>query len=883
MSNTLTTPLTAAHFHFPAAVRLTSTVIVLLSILFVSGCSKDTAPEQRLADQTLSKARDSYERKLFLESRQLLWQAYSLDLTLGRSRQMAEETELLGQIYKSSAKLDSAVLLLSQSVEHYKSVANKAVARELTLEIARLYRQMGEDHKAHDFLLESLRLAKLFKEPESVKAIQWELMSTCAILEYSHEESSLQNDLLNAFIADRNVNGQARVHLAAGLSALRRRELGKAEENFLRSLALAEQTKDSLLAINALYHLAGANHTAGKTPQAFEYYTEALKRSDLTMGAQNVRLEMLIRVGNIYLQKRTFSEAARFYRAALTSAIALGNKVTEGYLFIQLGHCESADQAAATRNFQSSLELFRGVEYGRGASYAHRSLGGVAEREKKLNDAIQHYKDAIDLDEQRFASAASDELFVECESVAPAAGTSYDALVGLLLQLGRVEEAFNYIQRKEGRILFGQLGVQQVHARDTVSNVALTKCRHAFALRVGVERQLEEMLQAGSMGQDVYKEIVQQLALTRNELDRASADAYQQQASLESLVGVRTLTGAEVQRLIPQGTVLVLPVPTNSSTYQLVVTPTRIVVQVSAVKGQQAVAMAQELTAQLRQRTALEDSSEMLRKRADRRIDDLSSTLFSVFIRPVEAELANAWRVLVVLPSELAGFPVHALRKGTTRMAKGYVAERFVVRYLPAVNALLLNGATQDAKLRIAGMGHPGTTDWDVEYELRDIQAFYKDARLRFGQQATFAALQNERADILHLSLELQSNVRVPSTASVLFSDGQSPKGTHSTPWGELLSLPGFPSVVISDLGTSGASLHGSLAAMFLMNGSGNVVLNSYPPLRRSKKYFGEIYYTALLSGVTTEAAVQKMQQEMIKNREYTSPYVWAPYFLWGK
>jgi CHAT domain-containing protein len=216
-------------------------------------------------------------------------------------------------------------------------------------------------------------------------------------------------------------------------------------------------------------------------------------------------------------------------------------------------------------------------------------------------------------------------------------------------------------------------------------------------------------------------------------------------------------------------------------------------------------------------------------------------------------------------------------------MAKGYLAERFVVRYLPTVNALLFDGTGREAKLRILGIGHPGTTDWDVEYELRDIQAFYKDARLRFGQQAVFAALQNERADILHLSLELQSNFRVPSTASVLLSDGQSTKGTHSTPWGELLSLPGFSVVVFSDLGSSGASLHGSLAAMFLMNGSGNVVLNSYPPLRRSKKYFGEIFYTALLSGATTEAAAQRVQQEMIKNREYSSPYVWAPYFLWGK
>ncbi len=851
--------------------------------LLLAGCSKDTTPEQRQADQTLAKARDAYERKLYRESRQLLWQAFALDSMLTRPRQMAEETELLGRTYKYGAKLDSALLLFSRSVEHYKAVADKITARELILEIARLHKQMGEHHQAYEFLVESLRLAKLFKESDSVREIQWELMATCAALEYSAEEAELRNELLNAYISERNASGQGKVHLASGISALQREEPGRAAENFLSALALAEQSKDSLLAINALYHLAEANYASGKTPQAFEYYTEALKRSDVTSGAQNVRLEMLTRVGNIYLQKGTLSEAARFYRAALASAVTLGNKVLEGYLFIQLGHCETTDIATAARNFQSSLELFQGVGYSRGASYAHRSLGAQAEREKKLNDAIQHYQDAITLDEQTFALPGINDVFAECEKVSPVAMKSYDALVDLLLRLGRTEEAFGYIQRREGWSLFRQLVAQQVHARDTASNAQLTLSRNALALRIGAERQLEEMLQAGSMGQDLYKEAADQLAATRANLDRASADAYQQQPRMEQLLGVRALSVGEAQRLIPQGTVLVLPVPAKLSTYQLVVTPTKIAAQVSAMKGQQTIAMAQELNAQLKQRTELEDSSEIQKRKSESRIDDLSSSLYSVLIRPIEAEIAGASRLLVVLPEELAGVPLHALRKGVMRAAKGYVAERFVVRYLPATSALLFEGAREDAKLRVAGLGHSGATDWDVEYELRDIQAFFKDARLRFGQQATLGTLKSESADVMHLALELQANARVPSTASVLFSDGQSVKGTRSIPWGELLSLPAFPAVLVSDLGASGAKLHGSLATIFLMNGSGSVVLNSYPPLRRSKKYFGEVFYTALLSGAPVEVAVQKVQQEMIKNREYASPHIWAPYFVWGK
>jgi CHAT domain-containing protein len=185
------------------------------------------------------------------------------------------------------------------------------------------------------------------------------------------------------------------------------------------------------------------------------------------------------------------------------------------------------------------------------------------------------------------------------------------------------------------------------------------------------------------------------------------------------------------------------------------------------------------------------------------------------------------------------------------------------------------------ARADIVALGHQGTTQWDVEYELRDIRAFDKDARLYFQKQATLATLQREHGTILHLAAEFSFDPDVPRNSVFLLSDGQG-----STPqrfqWGLLLSLPVFPTVVLSDLG-----LHESApiahAELFLIGGSKSVVTTLYSAQRRTKKYFGELFYTAVLGGSSTEDSYRSALLGMITTPEYSAPSVWAPFVLWGK
>jgi hypothetical protein len=61
------------------------------------------------------------------------------------------------------------------------------------------------------------------------------------------------------------------------------------------------------------------------------------------------------------------------------------------------------------------------------------------------------------------------------------------------------------------------------------------------------------------------------------------------------------------------------------------------------------------------------------------------------------------------------------------------------------------------------------------------------------------------------------------------------------------------------------------------------VIGNGFTPSRKTKKFFGEVFYTALLGGNSVQSAYRKVQMEMIKNPDYAPQFVWAPFFLWGK
>ena len=906
-----------------------SRLTLLLAIVgwLMTGCSKEPSAEQKQADSTFAKARNAFEAGDYSEARYLLRAAYTLDRELGRTARMAEQQRLLGDAYATVAEFDSALECYVQAGDHFKSIADRSSARGMTLQIASIHRFIGEERKAFAIYDETLRLADVFGDIAGAQTIRWGMLPTCRTLDNMEEETRVLSNLLDTYIASADVNKQAKVYYESGVSRLQRRDHAGALDHLLRALTFAEQTRDSLLSISVLVRLALTYDAMGQTFEAFQAYSDGLKRSDRTRGAGALREEMLTRVGNIYLRTHQPAEAARFYRAALNSALRGKNRLGEGYLFIQLGHCalgqpRGADEAL--KNYQSALSLFEGVLYAPGIAYARLSLGLAAERARRFTEALQYFKSAVEQSEQFLWRRPSDDLYLECENafLQPQRTSPYEAMVELLLQLGRYEEAFWYMDRRQANALFTVLSSFDTRTLSDTLSSAMGQFQHARALRIGAEKRLADVLATSRMGKDLVTEITAMLDERSKTLEEARERVVQVDNDLEPAVRVRNIGLAEVQRLLPRGAAFVEHVATKRSLFMFVATASKAAVQVAAIDKISVISHAREFSSLIQSRALYADSSALLQLRMDHRIQELTTILYSAFIRPIERDIAGASKLLVVLQPEFATLPLHVLRRAQSR-GNPYVAEQYMVSYLPTGFALMLKPAPprhvvspgsrspiaamsggrasnrfseaspgrrmsdqpedEPEAPEIIGIGHAGGTLWDVEYELRDIRAFYKDARLHFNQQATLASIQREHGDLLHLAAEFQYNDREPGNSYLVLSDGKAFNTTTQILWGGLFSLPAFSTMIISDLGERQSSIQPCLPYIFLANGCAAVITQAYTPLRKTKKYFGEIFYTALLSGSSSQRAMKQVQVEMIRNPDYSAPHLWAPFFLWGK
>jgi CHAT domain-containing protein/tetratricopeptide (TPR) repeat protein len=858
---------------------------LVIAMLACAGCGTQQSPEQMHADSALTAGKDAIVQDDYGTGRTKILAALALDERLNRRARIAEETRLLGDIEAAGASFDSAFSWYALSSSGFRALADRSGARDITLRVAALRRKMGEERKAFTMYVEALRLARVFHDDEGIRDIQWAMLPCARALDEQEEESTIIRELLQGYTAAGDVAHQAAVFLAWGDGKFARLAYDRSAEDYLRALMLADQARDSLLAVRATLRLAMAFEGAGRLRDALTNYGECLKRADRTRGAADLRLEALIRVGNLYLRGRQFAEAVRFFKAALSSAHATGNTVAEGYMHLQLGDCEvEVSRESALRNYRAGIELFKQVGSPAAMAYSSLCIGNLFLRNNQPTDALQYFKRGIEQTESAVASRPDDDIFLSCEQAYFGARRTpwYDEAIDILLQLGRYDEAFWYADRRNNRDLHSVLGAIEARPGDDTLRALMETYRDARAREIGAERRCIELAARGGRGADL-------VALARSMQETASAAANdaadavtRKQRSYEPFVRIASVGLTEAQKALPPGTALIEHIVTRRSLYAFVVTGARSGVYVAAFEKDRVYDLSREFVNLLRVRETYADSSRPQQSAIESRLRELNVQLYEAFVQPIESAIAGIADLNVVLPREVAGLPLHALARGLQRTG-GYVAEQHAVSYLPSASCLLLGRGNREPVRDVVAVGCAGGTGWDVEYELRDIRAFYKEVRLYFEAQASLATLQKEHGDLLHLAIPFQFNDPRPGNSCVILSDGESAEGTKRIPLGDLLSLPRIPAVVVSDIDAHRLGIRPAEPYLFLANGTQEVVFTSTVPSRKAKKFFGEIMYTALLSGADVRSAYRKAQLEMIRTGDYASPFTWAPFFIWGR
>jgi tetratricopeptide (TPR) repeat protein len=854
------------------------------ALLLAVGCGGSPSPEQLAADSTLVAARTALDGGDHEQARKSFRVLLGIEEKLGRAAPQAEATRGLARIAVARAEFDSALALYARSRELYRRLADRESVRKTTIEVASLHRLMGEEDEAFTLLEESLRLARVFGDSAGVCEIELAILPSCRLLDQRDVESRVVNDLLKTFGGVKATGELARVYEEVGKTQLFRHEYSRAAEHFLQEFTLADKRGDSLRAAEALVNVGIALAEAGRTSEAFQSYGDALRRTDRLRGASLIRSDLLLRVGNAYARTKQFEQAKRFYAPALTAALRGKNKLAEGYLALQMALCDlDRNPDEALRNIRNVVELFRGSGSSRASSYALLCLGYAQEHANRLTDAIQAYRGSVDELESTRAYQ-EDDLYAECERTffPQLRGAPYHQLLDALFRTGQYEQGFLYAQRKQSwdrRRIFDR---QELHRQADPVAPLLPELRRAVAARTGAERQIEHVLETAYTDRILGASIRTALEKSKLAIATRSEEIVRGNSIYEPFVRLTPVGFAEIQKRMHAGDALLWYVAARRSLYALVVTPSRVSVGLAAMEREHLQGLLGEVESSLQRAEAKGDTISKVTVVPDFRTQEVLRQLYEAFLRPIEGEIAGAMRIQVVLPHELASVPVHALRRNTLPGTL-FLAEMKTVSYLPGPQWMRPQGLDSAAVKTVAGLGFAGTTAWDVEYELRDIRAFFKEARLAFGQQATLEWLQQEKADVLHLALGIRYSDRSPWNAALVLSDGKSSATRTLVPLGELLTLHAVPTVVFSGLMPDQPRIPALIAPLLLSSGSRFVITTAYTPSRKLKKFFGESFYTALASGATPEQAFRKAQRDMIRSLEFSSPLVWSSYALWGR
>jgi CHAT domain-containing protein len=855
------------------------------TLALLAGCGNKPTPEQLRADAVLVQARAAAARGEARSARPLLTTAFSLDLALGRAPAMAEEARAMADLYAASADFDSAFTWYALAIEQYRNAGDRASVWKATLAAAWVRREMGEERRAFGMYEEALRLARVFRDDDAVRDIQWAMLPCVRALDESDEEARILRELTQEYATAGNVPQQAAVLMESGNGKYGTRLYDRAAEDYLRAFMLSEQSRDSLGAVRATLRLAMTFEGAGRSRDALASYGDCLKRADRTHNASGERFEALVRVGNLYLRNRQFAEAVRFFQAARAAARKRGNELADAYLALQLGHCSvETSREAAFGLYREGYAALKTLDDPAGLAYAALCLGTLFQRNNQPNDALQYLKTAIEESDAATAPRATDDLYLACEQAYYGARRTpwYDDAIDILLQTGRYDEAFLYVGRRNSRELFGALSDWTHPAGGDTGQVSMDAYAAARGRHVGAQRAFI----AAAGGSAPYGDVVAAVRAARerawNDVRAAAAAAAKARKALDPFVRVSGVSIADVQKALPPGTALVQHVIARRSLYAFVVSSTKSTVQIAPYEKDRVYDVAREFVDLLVTRDAYADSSRAQQAAIEQRLREVNASAYDAFLRPIEGLIAGYTNLVVVLPRELPALPLHALARSGAQ-GGGYLAEQHAVSYLPTAGALLLPRPAQTPVREVVGVGYAGGSGWDVEYELRDIRAFYKDMRLHFDQEASLGTLQKERGDLLHLAARFSFNDDRPGNSYLVLTDGKSADPPRRVLLGELLSLPPWPTVVVSDLDNGRLGINPAEPYLFLANGTQQVIFTSHVPSRKEKKMFGELLYTALLGGASVRNAYHQAQMEMIKNPAFAGPFQWGWFVLWGR
>ncbi|MEP6822149.1 MAG: CHAT domain-containing protein [Chthoniobacterales bacterium] len=575
-------------------------------------------------------------------------------------------------------------------------------------------------------------------------------------------------------------------------------------------------------------------------------------------------------------------EAARFAEEALQLAAKTGN------FGAQSG---TARTLASIRLRQSKVADAQTLIEQASAADAHTHsvpdkiatlgvFGEILQAEGKNDAALEQFTEAVKMLESVRATAASEGAFADVKRNAKA----YERIVGLLVKMGRGEEAFDYLNRAKSQKLRDAMPLTSVRSRDKPTQERLDQAAELESKLHATNNQLQREQAKPEADRDKTK--VENLKLlaasTQGEVLRVFEEIKRSNPNWEKLISVKPKALQKAQRSIPDGVTFLQYAALGEQLYIFVVTNQALKIFTPPVKPED---LWKQIRTARRKITTGESGGALTKS---------LTALYDMLIAPIEPELA-ATKTIAFIPNQLLFYlPLQALAKKQPDGELRYLIQDKQIVYLTEADVMDAVQPPDPSKSRggMIAVGNPtGAELPSAEVEVKKIANVFPGTEVLSGAAATKSAITSNpmQKRILHFATHGRLNSATPEKSFIQLASGETP-GQEELTTGEIFGLPlqqvdlvtlSACETALGDKDPDGGEIT-TLAEAFSSAGATSVVASLWSVGDESTTEFMVEFYGRLAAGASKAEALQSAEIKLMKNPKYSRPLYWAPFILMG-
>ncbi|RMH37409.1 MAG: CHAT domain-containing protein [Nitrospirae bacterium] len=642
--------------------------------------------------------------------------SFELYQEMGEIEDVAAQYRRIGRIYYLRLnRYERARQHLTAALDIYRDLGDRRGEAETILDIGLTFEKTGLFDEADRWYRQGQTIAEELHDP-FLLATAFLYQANTAWFRGNYQKAFELLSVARTFAEDaKDLQLTIMITNTRGLLYWTLNDTDKALHHLKEAVTLAEQADIKTELASSLNNLGLVYRQRGEYATALTYFEQARHIDEALKSRWGLGYDHR-NIGMALFKLNKLQEAEQHFLDAERISAEIKNVTNWVKALLELGNVNRA-----LERFDSALTYYERA-YALAQRYGIREVEWRAAQGKarllrstQPDEAFRWYATAVDVVESMRATLKIEELRNSFQSNKL---DLYRETISLLVDMGRTDDAFNYLERSRSRSFIDLLGNQKLTLKSETDQRTLETIASLSQQLTALKRELasyDEAPPPDVLGR--YKSI-------KAQYDEAIIELKQQNPALSTFVTVDPLTLPAIQQLLDPTVGLLSYMLTEDRVFiWLIRTDATRFYQVPVGE-----AVVTTLVRRFRQSVQhLEPVDEELRQ------------LERWLIQPVNPDLAGL-AYLGIIPDG----PLHFLAFSALHNGQAYLIERYPLFYTPSASVLKFTFAKRrdNASVKVLAIGNPdlGNFNYDLplaELEAKSIRWNYPDMDILTGPKAT--------------------------------------------------------------------------------------------------------------------------------------------------